>query len=132
MPWQLYTLQEQPHVRTLMKSLKRKKMMRSHVAISSSKTCYFMFFQVWTPKATGFANCVNTKLPMKDAGSTGLRRTMPSSPGDALPITANLYRIKLMSGMRRGSKYAWLSLLEKIANIQKKKNRQPRMAAISI
>ena len=32
----------------------------------------------------------------------------------------------------RGSKYAWLSLLEKIANIQKKKTRQPRMAAISI
>lgn len=31
-----------------------------------------------------------TKLPMYDAGSTGFRRTMPSSPGDALPITANL------------------------------------------
>lgn len=106
MPWELYTSGATTCTYTyeIMKSLKRKKVMGSHVAISS-KTCHFIF-QVWTPKAT------RAKLPMKDAGSTGLRRTMPSSPGDALPITANLNRIKLMSMSRAP--------------------RQPRVAAIRI
>jgi len=132
MPWELYTSGATTCTYTyeIFKEKKHDEILRRNL-LFKDMLFHVLPGLVWTPKATGFANCFNTKLPMKDAGSTGLRRTMPSSPGDALPITANLYRIKLMSGMSRGSKYAWLSLLKKIANIQKK-TREPRMAAISI
>ena len=58
---------------------------------------------LWDTLGNPVTPLLPTKLPMYDAGSTGFRRTMPSSPGDALPITANLQTLDVKVGAEQNT-----------------------------